>query len=46
MKADFAVIDAPDVNHWLYHFRADACALTVVDGNYVADSLGEITTDR
>jgi len=37
------VIDAPDVNHWLYHFRPDACVLTVVDGNYVADSLGKIT---
>ncbi|TDJ34704.1 MAG: imidazolonepropionase, partial [Gammaproteobacteria bacterium] len=41
MKADFAVIDAPDVNHWLYHLRADACVLTVVDGNYVADSLAK-----
>jgi imidazolonepropionase len=30
--ADFAVIDAPDVNHWLYHFRPNACAMTVVDG--------------
>lgn len=46
MKADFAVIDAPDVNHWLYHLRANACVLTVVDGNYVADSLGEVVSDR
>ena len=23
--ADFAVIDAPDVNHWLYHLRPNAC---------------------
>jgi imidazolonepropionase len=30
--ADFAVIDAPSVNHWLYHFRADACRTTVVGG--------------
>lgn len=46
MKADFAVIEATDVNHWLYHFRPDACVLTVVDGNYIADSLGEVATDR
>ena len=24
--ADFAVIDAPDVNHWLYHLRPNACS--------------------
>lgn len=30
--ADFAVIDAPDVNHWLYHLRANACRLTVIGG--------------
>jgi imidazolonepropionase len=30
--ADFAVIDAPDVTHWMYHFRPDTCRLTVVDG--------------
>jgi imidazolonepropionase len=30
--ASFAVIDAPDVDHWLYHFRANACRLTVCDG--------------
>jgi imidazolonepropionase len=30
--ADFALIDAPDVNHWLYHLRANACRLTVVGG--------------
>jgi imidazolonepropionase len=30
--ADFVLIDAPDVNHWLYHFRPNACALTVVAG--------------
>jgi imidazolonepropionase len=31
-SASFAVIDAPDVEHWLYHFRANACRLTAVDG--------------
>lgn len=30
--ADFAVIDAPDADHWLYHFRANACRLTVAGG--------------
>ena len=31
-RADFAVIDAPDVTHWLYHFRANACVLTAARG--------------
>jgi imidazolonepropionase len=31
-SADFAVIDAPDVTHWLYHHRPNACLLTVVRG--------------
>jgi len=30
--ADFAIIDAPDVNHWLYHFRPNACVMTSVGG--------------
>jgi imidazolonepropionase len=30
--ADFAIIDAPDVNHWIYHFRANACVKTVIGG--------------
>jgi imidazolonepropionase len=30
--ADFAVIDAPNVTHWMYHFRPDTCCMTVVDG--------------
>ena len=30
--ADFAVIDAPDVDHWLYHLRPNACRLTVAGG--------------
>jgi imidazolonepropionase len=30
--ADLAVIDAPDVNHWLYHLRANACRMTIVGG--------------
>jgi len=31
-RADLAVIDAPDVNHWMYHFRPNACVLTVAAG--------------
>jgi imidazolonepropionase len=33
--ADFAVLDASGVNHWLYHFRANACRLTVIRGEIV-----------
>ncbi len=31
-KADFALIDSPDVNHWLGHFRANANLMTVING--------------
>ncbi|HEY0351010.1 MAG TPA: imidazolonepropionase [Gemmatimonadales bacterium] len=31
--ADFALINAPDVNHWLYHFRPNACVLTTIGGS-------------
>jgi len=30
--ADFAVIEAESVNHWMYHCRANACRRTVVGG--------------
>ena len=30
--ADFAVIDAPDPETWLYHFRPNACRMTVARG--------------
>lgn len=30
--ADFAVIDAPDVVHWLYHLVPNACVMTVIAG--------------
>lgn len=33
--ADFAIIDAPDVDHWLYHFRPNACLRTVIAGRTV-----------
>jgi imidazolonepropionase len=30
--ADFTILDAPDVNQWLYHFRPNACVMTVIAG--------------
>lgn len=34
--ADFAVIDAPDVDHWLYHFQPNACVMTAIGGAIVS----------
>lgn len=34
-RADLAVIDAPDVNHWLYHLRPNACRRTILGGRSV-----------
>lgn len=36
-QADFAIIDAPDVNHWLYHFRPNACVATYKKGLSIYD---------
>jgi imidazolonepropionase len=33
--ADFALIDAPDVQHWLYHLRPNSCRCTVAGGRVV-----------
>ncbi len=33
--ADFALINAPDVEHWLYHLRPNACRLTVAGGRVI-----------
>jgi imidazolonepropionase len=38
--ADLAVIDAPDVAHWLYHLRPNACHATVVAGRLAWASEG------
>lgn len=35
-RADFVVLDAPDVEEWLYHFRANAAVRTVIGGTTVA----------
>jgi imidazolonepropionase len=32
--ADITIIDAPSVNHWLYHFRANACCGVVKSGRW------------
>ena len=37
--ADFAVIDAPDVDSWLYHFKEGTCAATVIGGVTAAGQL-------
>jgi imidazolonepropionase len=34
-RADFIVIDAPSVNHWLYNFRQGSCLLTVKNGKII-----------
>jgi imidazolonepropionase len=32
MRADFVLLDAPSLNHWLYHFRPNAAVATYVQG--------------
>lgn len=32
--ADIAIIDSPTLNHWLYHFRANACSGVIKAGNW------------
>jgi len=44
--ADFAVIDAPDVTHWLYHFRSNACVATVIGGARRAGRLPRAARSR
>ena len=34
-RADFASIDAPSVDQWLYNFRPNACSLTFIAGEEV-----------
>jgi imidazolonepropionase len=31
-RADFAIIDAPDVSHWIYHFTPNSCVSTYIGG--------------
>ena len=36
-RANVAVYDAPDVNHWLYHLRPGACRMVVANGRIAYD---------
>lgn len=31
-RADLAVLNVPDINHWMYHFEPDVCSETFVKG--------------
>ncbi len=35
-RADVTIIDAPSVNHWLYHFRPNACSGVIKNGRHIA----------
>lgn len=37
-RADFAIIDAPDVSHWVYHFTPNSCVGTYIGGVRIAAS--------
>lgn len=43
-QADIALIDAPDLNHWLYHFRDNACRAVIKKGHFVHG--GTVTGSR
>ena len=34
-QADIALIDAPNLNHWMYHFQANACQRVIKKGQWV-----------
>lgn len=34
-RSDLAIIDAPNINHWLYHFRPNACLRTLKTGQWI-----------
>jgi imidazolonepropionase len=33
-RADICMVDAPSLNHWLYHFRPNACLGVIKSGKY------------
>ncbi len=35
-SADLAIIDSPSLNHWLYHFRSNACIAVMKNGAWVS----------
>ncbi len=34
-QADLAIIDAPSLNHWLYHFTPNACRAVLKNGRWI-----------
>jgi imidazolonepropionase len=34
-NADISIIDAASLNHWLYHFRSNACHSVIKSGQWV-----------
>jgi len=34
-EADLAIIDAPSLNHWMYHFQPNACTAVMKRGSWV-----------
>ena len=38
--ADFAVIEAEDLTHWMYHFQPNACVRTVIGGTTAWSAVG------
>lgn len=36
-QADLAIIDTPNLNHWLYHFTPNACIAVMKNGEWVLD---------
>ena len=34
-QADIALIDSPNINHWMYHFRGNCCAMTIKKGQVI-----------
>ena len=43
--ADLAIIDAPNLNHWLYHFRPNACIAVMKNGLWVRGNQSAIAPD-
>ena len=37
-RADLALLDAPSLAHWLYHFKPNVCRQTYVGGRPASDS--------
>lgn len=39
--ADLAIIDAPSLNHWMYHFQANACRAVMKAGTWVVNQANQ-----